>query len=369
MSDMERGIYELLLTDALRTELRSLEGHLTKDTRPLHTAEAADRIALHLSRHLQQSLEAITDSERVRVGIEVARDLIARLAETLKSDNFESPSEPGEVLHGILERRPDGRPGRISEPLIPLLDTTLLTNAPGDPSLLRQLDTEIDSADAIDVVMAFIRRSGINPLLSSLRRHCESGKPLRILTTIYTGSTERQALDQLKGIGAQIRVSYDVGTTRLHAKSWIFHRRSGFSTAYVGSSNLTHSAQLTGLEWNIRASSARNHDILAKFEAVFESYWQSKDFVEFDAAQFDAESQRAGRADHGPAVILSPIELRLEPFQERLLEQISLSRARGHHNNLLVAATGTGKTVMAAVDYARLRDQLSAIPTTFRRPP
>jgi hypothetical protein len=181
---MQRGIYEVLLTDAIRGELRSLEGHLTKDTRPLHTAEAADRIALHLSRHLQQSLESIGDSERVRVGIEVARDLIARLAEVLKSDISESPIEPGEVLHAILERRPDGRPERVAEPLIPLLDTTLLTNAPGEPGLLHQLDAEIDSADAIDVVMAFIRRSGINPLLSSLRRHCESGKPLRILTTI-----------------------------------------------------------------------------------------------------------------------------------------------------------------------------------------
>jgi superfamily II DNA or RNA helicase/HKD family nuclease len=355
---MERGIYETIITEALRTELESLETRLTEVIRPLHTAEAADRIALHLSRYLQQALESVGDSERVRVGIEVARDMIARVAELSKVDHSESPSKSGEVLHAIVERLPDGRPGRIAEPLIPLLDTTLLTNAPGDPSLLRQLDTEIDSADAIDVVMAFIRRSGINPLLSSLRRHCESGKPLRVLTTIYTGSTEKQALERLEGIGAQIRVSYDVGTTRLHAKSWIFHRRSGFSTAYVGSSNLTHSAQLTGLEWNIRASSARNQDILAKFEAVFESYWQSNDFAEFDAAQFDAESQRAGRTDHGPTVILSPIELRLEPFQERLLEQISLSRARGHHRNLLVAATGTGKTVMAAVDYARLRENL-----------
>jgi superfamily II DNA or RNA helicase/HKD family nuclease len=356
---MQRGIYEVLLTDAIRGELRSLEGHLTKDTRPLHTAEAADRIALHLSRHLQQSLESIGDSERVRVGIEVARDLIARLAEVLKSDISESPIEPGEVLHAILERRPDGRPERVAEPLIPLLDTTLLTNAPGEPGLLHQLDAEIDSADAIDVVMAFIRRSGINPLLSSLRRHCESGKPLRILTTIYTGSTEKQALEQLKEIGAQIRISYDVGTTRLHAKAWTFHRRSGFSTAYVGSSNLTHSAQITGLEWNVRASSARNPDVLSKFEAVFESYWQSVDFVEYDTGQFDTESQRAGRTDTEPTVILSPIELRLEPFQERLMEQLALSRERGHHRNLLVAATGTGKTVMAAVDYARLRDDLS----------
>ena len=155
-----------------------------------------------------------------------------------------------------------------------------------------------------------------------------------------------------------MRISYDVSTTRLHAKAWIFHRRSGFSTAYVGSSNLTHSAQVTGLEWNIRASSARNPDILAKFEAVFESYWQSSDFVPYDREQFDDETERAGRTDTGPVVVLSPIELRLEPFQERLLEQISLSRARGHHRNLLVAATGTGKTVMAAVDYARLRDEL-----------
>ena len=215
-----------------------------------------------------------------------------------------------------------------------------------------------ESAEAIDVVMAFIRRSGINPLLSSLQRHCDRRKPLRVLTTIYTGSTERDALEQLKDVGAQIRISYDIGTTRLHAKAWIFHRRSSFSTAYVGSSNLTHSAQLTGLEWNVRASAARNPDVLAKFEAVFESYWQSVDFVDYETGQFAEASRRAGHSDTGLAVVLSPIEIRLEPFQERLLERISISRIRGYHRNLLVAATGTGKTVMAAVDYARLRDDL-----------
>src|SRR6202012_4646289 len=57
----------------------------------------------------------------------------------------------------------------------------------------------------------------------------------------------------------------------------------------------------------------------------------------------------------GPTIILSPTDLRPEPFQERLLEQIALSRTLGHHRNLLVSATGTGKTVMAAIDYSRLR--------------
>jgi superfamily II DNA or RNA helicase len=56
--------------------------------------------------------------------------------------------------------------------------------------------------------------------------------------------------------------------------------------------------------------------------------------------------------------VLSPLEVRLEPFQERILELIELSRQQGYHRNLLVSATGTGKTVMAAADYARLRDTL-----------
>ena len=297
---MGPGIYEVLVTEALRPYLDSLEGRSRK-TRPLHTAEAADRIALHLSRGIERSLAAVNDSDRVQVGIHVARDLIARLAELVDTDASETPAEPGEVLHAILQRRPDGTAQPIAEPLIPLLDSTLLTNAPGEPGLLNQIGTEIDSADAIDVVMAFIRRSGINPLLASLRRHCERGRPLRVLTTVYTGSTERAALEQLAGLGADVRISYDVSTTRLHAKAWVFHRRSGFSTAYVGSSNLTHSAQVTGLEWNIRASSARNPDILAKFEAVFESYWQSSDFIPYDRNSSTTRPNEPAAPTPGPS--------------------------------------------------------------------
>ena len=120
--------------------------------------------------------------------------------------------------------------------------------------------------------------------MDALRRHCESGKPLRLLTTTCTNSTEQRALDELARLGAEIRVSYDTSSTRLHAKAWLFHRASGYSTAYIGSSNLTHSAQVLGLEWNVRVSAARNPDAVAKMAAVFTSYWESRDFAPYDAA-------------------------------------------------------------------------------------
>ncbi|KFN45387.1 hypothetical protein N790_10020 [Arenimonas malthae CC-JY-1] len=205
--------------------------------------------------------------------------------------------------------------------------------------------------------MAFVRQTGIRPLLDLMRRHVEQGKRLRLLTTTYTGSTELSALQALKDLGAEVRVSYDTSGTRLHAKAWLFHRASGYSTAFIGSSNLTHQAQVTGLEWNVRVAGARNPDVIDKFSAVFESYWSQDDFRPFDPTEFQELSR--SETDRGPRIFLSPIEIRPEPFQSRLLELIALARIRGQHRNLLVSATGTGKTVMAALDYQRLRSQMS----------
>ncbi|MDA8285888.1 MAG: DUF3427 domain-containing protein [Actinomycetota bacterium] len=234
-----------------------------------------------------------------------------------------------------------------------MLDTTVFTNASGEPSLAHELRAEIESADAIDMVVAFIRRSGIRPLAAELRRHAGAGRRLRVLTTTYTGSTEARALDDLAELGAEIRVSYETGATRLHAKSWIFHRAPMTTTAYIGSSNLTRSAQQTGLEWNVRVSAARNPDVINKLRLVVDSYWENGDFVPYDPAEFARRTSMG--SDTTFSLLLSPVGIELRPYQETLLERLALAREKGHHRNLLVAATGTGKTVMAAVDYKRLR--------------
>ena len=358
MPGRERGLYEVLVTEALDAELRQLEGQLAPLRSGLRPAEAGDRIALHLSRILERAVSSLEEETRVALGISLARKLIALVDQSAAKAEVagEQPLEAGEVLRALLGHLPDGRLESIPEPLIPLLDTTLLTNAPGEPRVGNQLLAEIRSADRIDLVMAFIRLSGIGPMLDALRAHCAAGRELRILTTTYTASTDARALDALRDLGAQVRVSYDTTSTRLHAKAWLFHRGSGFATAYIGSSNLTHSAQISGLEWNVRVSGARNRDVIDKVAAVFESYWNQCDFVPYDRAQFLARTDAEKHT--GPSIVLSPTELRPEPFQERLLEQLSLSRQQGHHRNLLVSATGTGKTVMAALDYARLREDL-----------
>jgi superfamily II DNA or RNA helicase/HKD family nuclease len=354
----ERGLYETLITEALEEQLGFLGDRVEARRTDLHEAEAADRLALHLSRVVERAIASLDKNERVARGTALARHLVDVIVEATAANTLdaERPVSPARVLRSVVGKLPDGRPEDIPGPLIPLLDTTLLTNAPGEPRVGNQVLAEIHSADRIDVVMAFIRRSGISPLVDALRAHCGAGREVRVLTTTYTGSTEARALDELRELGADVRVSYDVTSTRLHAKAWLFHRRSGFSTAYIGSSNLTHSAQVSGLEWNIRASSARNASVVDKVAAVFETYWHSGDFVPYDREQFLARTESEG--GRTLQFTLSPVELRPEPFQERLLEQIALARSRGHHRNLLVSATGTGKTVMAALDYARLREEL-----------
>lgn len=249
MPALPRGLYEVLITAALEARLREPGDGLEAQRGALREAEAADRIAFHLGHVIERAVASFGREERVEKGIALARTLVKEIgAVAERAADAEEPVSEGAVLRAVMFRRPDGTPDAISEPLIPLLDTTLLTNAPGEPRVGSQLLTEIHSADRVDVVMAFIRRSGIAPLLDALRAHCQVGRPLRVLTTTYTGSTESKALDMLEAIGADVRISYDTSTTRLHAKAWLFHRRSGFSTAYIGSSNLTHSAQVNGLE-------------------------------------------------------------------------------------------------------------------------
>lgn len=356
--DPRPGLREALVTEGLHAELEELNTDLViQETSALLNAEAADRVSRHLARLFVRAVQGLPEHERSAGAVRLATELLQELdrhSPGLRALS-EVPVDPGLILQALLARRPDGTPRPIDRPLTPLLDTTVFTNAPGEPAVGKELWAEIHSADTIDAVIAFIRWSGVQPLFEALRVHCQEGKRLRILTTTYTNSTEPRALDELAKLGADVRVSYDVSMTRLHAKAWIFHRHDEYSTAYIGSSNLTYSAQVTGLEWNVRLSGVRNPDALAKIAAVFDAYWEGREFVAYEADEFLSRTAIDSVRD---PIQLSPFELQPRPFQERLLELLAVARDQGYSRNLLVAATGTGKTVMAALDYGRLRRSL-----------
>ena len=216
------------------------------------------------------------------------------------------------------------------------------------------------SADSIDLLCAFVQWSGIRVLEDALRAAAERGVSIRVLTTTYIGATDRRALDYFaRELGAEVRVNYDSQSTHLHAKAWMFHRKSGFPTAYVGSSNMSRTALVDGLEWNVRLSKHATPTLLDKFSSTFATYWDDSAFAPYDpdtdAEYLDQMLAKNGARRGDGEVNVSLLDVRPYPHQQIMLDDLQSEReTHDRHRNLLVAATGTGKTVIAALDYKRL---------------
>ena len=202
MNETPTGLYEALLTARLQHLIEALPADsLTAGLVSLANAESSDRISRHIARLLAQAIDAIPERDRAARAVELAADVLGHLQKLTAGSELglaaEIPIAPGQVLQSILRNRPDGTREVVERPLTPLLDTTVLTNAHGEPAVAHEVRAEVPSADRIDVLMAFIRWSGVRNLLEALGRHSRAGKPLRVLTTTYTNSTEQRALDEL----------------------------------------------------------------------------------------------------------------------------------------------------------------------------
>src|SRR4051794_37625201 len=166
----------------------------------------------------------------------------------------------------------------------------------------------MDSADEVDLLCAFIKWYGLRLVEEPIRDLIDRGGRLRVITTTYLGATDQRALDRLAELGAQIRVSYETRTTRLHAKAWLFRRASGASTAYVGSSNLSKAALVDGLEWNVRLSQLEQEPILDTFEATFDEYWNDPAFETYDPGRDGDRLRGALAAESG----VNPADLSID---------------------------------------------------------
>ncbi|MFI1070848.1 DUF3427 domain-containing protein [Streptomyces puniciscabiei] len=359
------GVYEKLITDDVRDELERFQAAGWKAVDAEVSSESAPHVlARYIGEAAGQRLAQVPAEDRVKVANRILEALAA--TNTPESSDADSVSSIIEGPRQLLTLARQEAPGVYAlRPLTPLSETSLITNSPEDLNLGSELRAELATADRIDLLCAFVKWYGIRVLEDSLRAARERGVPIRVITTTYIGATDRHALDRLvRDFGATVKVNYETRSTRLHAKAWLFRRRTGFDTAYVGSSNLSKAALLDGLEWNVRLSSVATPAVLNKFEATFDAYWNDTAFETYDpdlhSARLDeALAQASGtNASTDLKISLSGLEVRPYPHQRDMLERLTVERElRGRHRNLLVAATGTGKTVMAALDYRSLSRQ------------
>lgn len=393
---LPHGVYESVLTPPFSRRIAATNAaaqYSNPDEAELSTA---------LARHVQSVVQQRLSGKSVTDQLAITQSLL----EAFGDDHQVTATHLLSAITDHGNRFP-------KRPSHPFTSGALLTNSPDEPNLGNELSLEMETADQVDLLCAFVKFSGIRVIenqLAGLRwRHV----PLRVLTTTYMGATDRRALDILvREFDADVRIKYEISSTRLHAKAWLFHRNSGFNTAYIGSSNLSKPALVDGLEWNIRLADAASSTEIAKFAKVFDSYWSSPEFEEYDpdrdAGRLDAALASAGgfsRREHsatpGPptgqapgdydsaspestdspqkagteesdsyddagegsqTVVPLPTVVHFSPYphQRRMLEALDVERQIfGYHRNLIVAATGTGKTVVAALDYRRLCDASS----------
>ena len=344
------GPRDHLVTERLAAALAGLPGDVVKQ-QPLDAAEGPGRLAHHLASALLPLLRNLSLSD------EQAKQINAALA-FANADSGDAVVRPPMVLTDVLR---DAAAKPTVRPATAFAVSDLLVNGVGQPNIGSELRAELASADRVDLICAFVIWSGVIAVRDPLHELIARGGRLRVITTTYMGATQRRAVDELVRIGAEVRIAFDARSTKLHAKSWLMERSSGLTTAFIGSSNLSQTALFDGLEWNVRLSEVDAGHIISRVRTMFATHWEAEHFEPYDPETRGDDLDRALGAQRTPSgSVISFAGLQVHPlgYQQRMLDRLQLERERhGHHRNLVVAATGTGKTVLAALDYRRLCGQ------------
>ena len=350
---LQEGAYENIITGELQQNMEQTESEgLVCKQEEMDGAESPSILAGHISKLIKNRLsdENLTADERA--------DFVNGLIDFLGEDKNEKVVNGNTLLAAVLSKQEEARhkaTGKeLVRPLTGFRTSSLFTGGQSNVPLNAEIERDIESADTISLIVSFLKLSGVNLIYDQLKKFCEHpGHRLRIITTTYCGVTEAKAVERLASLpNTEIRISYNASIERLHAKSYIFERNSGLSTAYIGSSNLSKSAQTDGLEWNIRVTNVENPHIIKTALATFNIYWNSHNFEDFNDGGVDRlyrELEKQRHPQQCQAGLLT--KYTLLPHQKQILDRLAVVRESGIKRNLIVAATGTGKTVVSAFDY------------------
>jgi HKD family nuclease len=363
------GIYEQLINKLVAGKLESLDqARFYIESTPVDKQEASRYLSLYLSEIIRFVLNEVKEKDRPLRQIEISNKIINLLAEEFDklelSDNLIETE--GRILQAVISRMNFPYPDiskRIKEitPYSRLSQSELFTGNPKGISLESEIRKEISSSDEICWLVSFIKYSGIRIFSKDLEEFTSSGKKLRIITTSYMGATEVKAVDFLAALpNTEVKVSYNSEHERLHAKAYLFLRNSGFHTGYIGSSNISRSALTNGLEWNLKVTTKEIGHVIDKFSKTFDTYWEDKEFEIYTPGIDREKLGRALRMQPGQdrTGIISFFDIEPYPFQQEILSKLTSEREiHQRFRNLIVAATGTGKTIISAFDFKRFKEK------------
>ena len=350
---LKQGIYEHIINQETDRKIQEAEqSGLVCVQQQIDSAESPQMLANYLANAIRQKLED-TEEQQDRV------NLINRIMVDAGLLDDKQIVKPADLLAEVMTQQQSALQNQSNtqtiRPISGFRVSNLFTGGSSALSLGEEIRREIASADEICFIVSFLKVSGVRILLDDLKRFCSrEGTRLRIITTTYCGATQGKAIEQLATLpNTEIRISYNTDIERLHAKSYIFVRNSGMNTAYIGSSNLSKSAQTEGLEWNMRVTSVENPHIIKTALATFEMYWNSPNFEDFRIGGIEKFNKEIHRnIFHSETSDFVYQRYTLLPHQKQILDKLRVEREdRDNYRNLIVAATGTGKTVISAFDY------------------
>jgi superfamily II DNA or RNA helicase len=365
---MNQGLYEELVTKLINYKLNELD----KDTfqvkkTPIDKAEAAQILSQHIGKTIRHAFTLIKGEDVLETQIDIANKIILFLKEELKKEEFEDDliETEGKILKAVFTKIDahftdlDLRLKEIT-PYTRLIHSELFTGGNSGTTLESELRKEILSSDKIDLLVSFIKWKGIRILERELREFTERGGKLRVITTTYIGATDAKAVEFLASLeNTEVKVSYNTSNERLHAKAYLFQRNTGFHTGYIGSSNFSRSALTDGLEWNLKITTKEVGHIIDKFKKTFEAYWQNPEFELYNQNIHSVkliDALKQGKFSKEYTFTTSYFDIKPFHYQNEILEKLEVERIVHNRNrNLLVAATGTGKTVISAFDYKNFR--------------
>lgn len=353
---LKPGIYEQVIDQGVSAELKQRGTDIIVSKKMIDEAEAAGILSRYAKEVIERALAAVKESGG---GLQGQVEFINRILSAAGGDELEQLESDTEQLLGLIEKKNSSYAvtgkAELVRPETSIARSSLFTGAVHEPSMFTELKKEILSADRIDMLVSFVKWSGLRLIMDELKAFTQSGGELRVITTSYMGATDVKAVEEIRGLpNTRIKISYDTKRTRLHAKTYVFYRDTGFTTAYIGSSNLSNAAISSGLEWNVKITAKDLPETIRKVNATFESYWSSSDFEIYNETEC-RRLESALKAERGVSDISRSgvfFDILPFPYQQEILDKLRAEREiRGYNKNLVVAATGTGKTVISAFDY------------------